>query len=233
MAKKMTAEKKEKFHEAIAQAMLNVIDKRKAENPDLTLLWLSQPNKNAPEHFWTDVREILNRDGVTRPRGGEWAEDNHLSVQYVLKSDNKKDIYSRVGKLLGIEVKEAPTKKAKLKEQETSKTKKIPKTKVASEEQSLQETVRQLVDAVRELSQKQHIQHERVDIDDKRDEPEFPKKATVALTNVNAGVNPVLFELLKEEAKRQGNNKSRALQIIMWRGLGRPSLISEKTEEKE
>ena len=126
MAKRLTQEERVNLHESIAQAMLNVIDKRKAENPDLSLLWLSQPNKNAPEGFWTDVREILNRDGVTRPRGGEWAEDNHLSVQYVLKSENKKDIYGRVRKWLGIEVKEAPTKKAKLKEQETPKTTKSP-----------------------------------------------------------------------------------------------------------
>ena len=233
MVKRLTQEERVNLHESIAQAMLNVIDKRKVENPDLSLLWLSQPNKNAPEGFWTDVREILNRGGVTRPRGREWAEDNHLSVQYVLKSANKEDIYGRVRKWLGIEVKEAPTKKAKLKEQGTPKTTKSPKTKVASEEQSLHETIKQLIDEVREIKHTQRVQPDRPNIYEERDEPEFPKKATVTLKNVNAGVNPVLFDLLEEETKRQGNNRSRALQIIMWRGLGRPSLISEKTEEKE
>ena len=209
----MAQEERDKLHETIAQAMLNVIDKRRAENPDLSLLWLTQPNKNAPEHFWTDVREILNRDGITRPRGRQWTEDNHLSVQYVLKSKIKEDIYGRVGRWLGIEVKEASTKKAKQDKKKAAQTKESPKSKPTQEEPNVYEAIRELSEQIKALKQTQHMQPDRPDIDEERDEPEFPKKATVPNKKVSADVNIVLFNLLEKEEKRQGGNRARALQV--------------------
>lgn len=232
MAKRMTLEEKGHLHESIAQAILTVIDNRRRKNPEISLDWLTQPNKKVPDGFWGDVREILNKDGITRPSGGQWAEDTHLSVQYVLKSGTKEDIYSRVCKWLNIEVKHNKSKENKRRKKSVSSSQQD-----KSESQQAQQTpdihniLSQLVDDVRSIKEQRAVPPVRPDKDDTWDEPVFPPHGFVETERVNADINIVLFNLLEKERKRQGGNRSKALQIILWRGLGRPSLFPEKTDE--
>lgn len=233
MAKQMTPEERDQFHESIAQAMLTVIDKRKDDNPDVNLDWITQSNKKVPEGFWGEVREILNNDGVTRPSGKRWENDNHLSVQYVLKSKKKADIYGRVARWLGIEIKkEKPSKKTRQKKQRTPEPKGSSVREKHPEEADLHDTVKQLADEVRYLRQEREVRPHRPDRDDTWDEPDFPHPGSVDTKRVSADINVVLWNLLETEKERQGDNRARALQIIMWRGLGRPSLFPKDHEEK-
>lgn len=232
MTQRMTPDAREQFHESIAQAMLTVIDKRRKQNPEGSLDWLTQPNKKVPDGFWGDVREILNKDGITRPSGGEWTEDAHLSVQYVLKPSTKADIYGRVGKWLNIDVKkEEPTGKPRQKKRMTSGPQEPPKTEEESVAPNLHDALKQLMAEINSIKQQGYVPPVRPDRDETWDEPAFPPSGLVKTTRISADINLILWNLLEKERKRQGGNRARALQIILWRGLGRPSLFPEKTDE--
>lgn len=228
----MTPGKRDDYHQRIADAMVEAV---RLEGWQGNTDWLTKYSRHAPQGYWGMVLKILNERGVERPRGGSFQNDVHLT-SYILKKDletdkqiNREDIYGRVI--------------AQLQQKDTKENIVRPDRLDTSEQPDrivrLEEVIRHALDRIERLERKD--KHEDApdlsdladksdppDIPDDVDEPKFPRSGAVPIHKLNANVTEVIWKGIEAERRRQKGQLGRAIQILLWRGLGRPNLLGEK-----